>query len=274
MNRRLRTCTAALAIILTSTFALGACSGDDDKGGGGSGSSAGVGEKASTEVTEANFAEVISEAQSKAGTSHMSMKIGAGGQTLDAEGDVSVSKDPAKTRMAMKMEVPGMGSMDMRLVDEVMYMNFGAMTESKFVKIPLDDPNNPIGAQYSQMAEQMDPSKQLELFEKSLKKFSKGDDTKKIDGVETTPYEIVIDSSKLPGMEEAAAGGVEIPKTLTYTMYLGPDNLPRRMVSDLMGASTTIDFSKWGEDVTIEAPTGSQLSDQSLDQLMGGQLGG
>jgi hypothetical protein len=53
-------------------------------------------------------------------------------------------------------------------------------------------------------------------------------------------------------------------------MFVGPDNLPRRMVTELAGAETTIDYSKWGEPVDIKAPPAKDVSDQDVSSLLSG----
>ena len=61
-------------------------------------------------------------------------------------------------------------------------------------------------------------------------------------------------------------------------MYVGPDNLPRRLVSKMPDtggsgpSSLTMDYTKWGQDITIEAPPKSQITDKDmLRKMLGNQ---
>jgi hypothetical protein len=167
----------------------------------------------------------------------------------------------------------GMGSLEMRLVDEVFYLNFGPMTSNKFTTIDLTDESNPIGKQFGDIIGNLDPSQQFKEFEDAVSKFEKRGDPKELDGVEAQPYALTVDTSKMPAAEQA---GSAMPKTLEYTMYIGPDNLPRRIVSDLPdvagsgGGTMTIDYSKWGEDVSIAKPKKSEITDKDFFSQLGG----
>ena len=65
-----------------------------------------------------------------------------------------------------------------------------------------------------------------------MKSFEQKGKAIELDGVKAQPYVIVVDPSKLSAAKEA---GESLPKTLEYTMYVGPDNLPRRMITELPG---------------------------------------
>ena len=51
----------------------------------------------------------------------------------------------------------------------------------------------------------------------------------------------------------------QIGDTITYDMYVDGKDLIRRAVMDVATAKTTIEYSKWGEPVTIDAPAADQL---------------
>ena len=46
-------------------------------------------------------------------------------------------------------------------------------------------------------------------------------------------------------------------------MSVGPDNLPRRVAVDMEAMSMTMDYSQWGEDVTVEKPADDEITDQN-----------
>ncbi len=73
--------------------------------------------------------------------------------------------------------------------------------------------------------------------------------------------------------------GSKLPKTIVLTLYVDADDLPRRAIVRVpaaSGAGSTrqqTDYSKWGEKVSIAAPTSLiALEDTPLSQL--GQLSG
>jgi hypothetical protein len=65
-----------------------------------------------------------------------------------------------------------------------------------------------------------------------------------------------------------------LPDSITFTIYVGPDDLPRRMVSRMPSQSGTtklqLDYTKWGEKVTITAPSRARITKDSLLDRLGG----
>lgn len=260
------------AVVLMTGFGLVAC-GSDDGGSGNGGDSTEVGEESGTELTQDNFFAETTKAQLEAGSSHMTMSTG-GQAEMAAEGDILLSEDPKKTRMSMTMSMDGVStgsSMEMRLVDGIFYMNLGEMSGGKFTKMDLTDESNPMGGQFNQMIENMDPARQLEAVEKAVTGFEQKGEPQEMDGVEATPYVITVDTEKvMEQFDGADTGGTQMPDEIVYTMYVGPDNLPRRISTELMGQKVDIDYSKWGEDVSVEAPSDDEISDEDPFGGLGG----
>jgi hypothetical protein len=121
----------------------------------------------------------------------------------------------------------------------------------------------------------MDPAHQLAQFDKAVTSFKKKGAPEKIDGVDAQPYEVVVDTSKIDALGDLPGGAsAGVPQSLTYVMYVGPDNLLRRMSFELAGSKSQVDYSKWGEDVDIQAPSASEISDQDLGKMMSGGAAG
>ncbi|MGI8954673.1 MAG: hypothetical protein ACR2FL_08905 [Nocardioidaceae bacterium] len=221
---------------------------------------------ASTEaLTADSFVSTLSDAQSSAETTHVQIKIGASGQEITAEGDVAVGSDPADTQMAMTMDMGSMGAggAEMRLVDQVFYMNLGPLTENKFAKIDLSDPNNPLGQSFGDLVGQLDPSKSVEDLEGAITSVEKSGSPETLDGVQAQPYEVVVDSTKIADASGLAGStGVSLPDELTFTFWVGSDNLPRKLTSDMGESTIEATFTKWGDDVSIEAPPADEISKQ------------
>lgn len=263
---------AAAALVLAAGLGLTACGSDDP--------APAPGETSTTDETAApdettteepapdageqlsaeDFVQRMSAAQLAAGTAHVEYSISGQGQDTTMSADMALDEDPNNMAMIMNMEVPGAGDAELRLVDGVMYMNLGDLTEGKFVEMSLDD-DNPMAEQFAGSMDQMDPSKQLEVFSAALEDFSVADGTETIDGVETTQYTLTLNMTALLEAQGVAGSQEGMPETVSYDMYVGPDDLPRRIAMDVAGMTTVMDFSRWGEPVTVEAPPADQITD-------------
>ncbi len=205
-------------------------------------------------LTQENFAERIGAAQLAAGSVHNEMTMTAGGQATTMSADLQLAEDPSQLKMSMSMSAPS--AIDMILVDSVLYMNMGEMTQNKFVATDL---NSPEAAQFSSMLSQSNPQQQMEIFADALTDFSVSDETVEIDGVETYEYNLTLDTAALLSAQGLSTESAELPETMTYVMNVGTDDLPRRIVMDLNGTTAESNFTQWGEAVTIEAPAADQI---------------
>ena len=210
-------------------------------------------------MTADDFSQRINDAQFKAGSTHFTQKMRTAGQNIEMSGDMILDKDPSKLKMVMTMP----GGMEIRFVEGEMYMNLGEMTGNKFYQ-PSSEEGGPIADQLSQSVDQANIAKQFEAFKAALKDFKAEEGAETIDGVETTKYTLVMDTKKL-----FEAQDVEVPAeanlgdTIEYVMFAGDDDLPRRLVMNIAGSDMTMEFSKWGEAVTIEAPPADQITDKA-----------
>lgn len=226
-------------------------------------------------LTAETIFPALSKAQLKAGSADIAMSLTApGGQKLRSHGQMKLGKRAEDTAMAMSVnsDTGGLGSVELRLVDQNFYISLGALTENKFAKIDLTDSSDPVARQYGGMIRNVDPARQLQQYEDAITKFDASGEPTKIDGVSAQPYKITVDPSKAEQFEQLDVGS--LPDTITFTLYVGPDNLPRRMVSVMPtpnGAGRLqLDYSKWGEKVTITAPSKSRITEDSLLDRLGG----
>ena len=147
-------------------------------------------------------------------------------------------------------------------------MALGALTGNKFVKIDLTDDKNPIARQYGDIIENLDPARQVKQYESAIKTFDSSGKVVKLDGVDARPYKITIDPSKASQLKKLK--GTKLPASMTFTLYVGPDDLPRRMVSTIPAADKSgktrlqMDYTKWGEKVSISAPSAANITKDSL----------
>ncbi|MCD9198754.1 hypothetical protein [Aeromicrobium wangtongii] len=223
---------------------------------------------ASAGMQQAAFFRTVADAQDDARTSHVSMKIEANGQSITAEGDVSLGETAADTSMAMTADLGmlGLGSTSMVLADRVLFVNPGAMSDGKYIRIALDDTSNPIARRLAAITDQIDPSQQLKQLEDSVRSMRPSGAPVTIDGVQAQPYELKLDTGTIPGLAEKAPGA-GLPKSITYTVYIGSDDLLRRVTSTVAGTSITADFSRWGSAVDIQPPPDDQVTADPLAGL-------
>ncbi len=264
-----RRVSAWVVVALLASFSLSACS-EKDKDDSGPTSTASATNSAD-ELTKANFATSMIKAQQKARTSHIEMVIKVGGQKVVMSGDQIVGetlKDNAAT-MTMDYGDTGPGTAKVVIVDGQFYMNFGPLTDNMFAKADLSDTSDPFTKQLAPMLEQIDISKQIEAMSSAMTSVEKAGDAQKIDGVQAQPYKVVVDTSKMDEFDALPAEArATIPDSVTYKMFLGSDGLLRRMTYGFGGMTGTVNATKWGEPLEIEAPPADEVSDKDLATLL------
>ncbi len=212
-------------------------------------------------LTRDNFAERLSAAQLDAGSAHIETTTSASGMDVSMTGDVVIAKNLEDSASRVSMDSSGM-AMEVRVVGGNLYMKMGQMTGGKFVKIDLDDPDGAFAKSFGSLTEQIDPGEQLALFDDALVEFENQGSGGEIDGVETSKLRLVLDTEKVLGANaDAKKLGPKLPQQMEYVLFVGQDDLMRRMVADIAGTSTTTDWSRWGEDVEVEAPKKSEITD-------------
>ena len=257
-------CAVATATVLLGGVGLAGCGSETVSE---SGDDAAVGQDAGTELTQENFFEEISAAQVEAGTARVSLDLGEAAGGVAMEGDVVIGESVEDTAMSATMETgeAGPGTIEMRLVDGVFYLNLGPMTDDKFAALDLQDEDNPIVQQFGSLTDSFDPARQLETLEGAVTGFEQSGEPEQIDGVEATPYRVSVDGATIVenlGQDPGALGGA-VPEELTYTIFVGPDDLPRRIVTDADTMSLAMDFSRWGEEVVVEKPADDEITTES-----------
>ncbi|MBM9463523.1 hypothetical protein JL108_08670 [Aeromicrobium sp. YIM 150415] len=255
-------------VAVFSLVSLSACTDDTPESGSRSGSTEAVGEDRGVELAEDDFVEEISSAQLEAGTVQVTTTTSIGGQELVLEGYSALAKDPDEKAAVLSMDVSALGMagdepMDLRMVDQKVYVNLGETTDGKFYRVDLAQEDDPMGAELAGMLEQADPLRQFEVLGAAATEISSEGDGGEIDGVATTRYVLSVDPA---AMYEAQGFGVDegMPEAFDYILYVGVDHLPRRMEIEVPGAGTsTVEWSEWGQDVVIDVPDDDQITDEA-----------
>jgi len=214
------------------------------------------------ELTQDSFVSAITEAQLAAGTAMMDMDVAVGGQSITMTAAIDAGKTLEETAMRAEMEIPGQGTIEMILVDAVLYMNLGAASENKFFELRLDDPS---AEQFlGQLKSQLNPAEAVKALEGAVTGFEEAG-TETVDGQETTKYVLQVDTKKVFARQGTQLPpGVDVPDTLDYTFWLNDENLPLRIAIDMGGLGTVeMDITGWGEPVDIQAPPANQITKQN-----------
>jgi hypothetical protein len=186
-------------------------------------------------------------------TAHISMTTSSGGMTLGAEGDMAFRG--AQQDMALTMDGTAFGtdSIEMRMVDQVVYLSMPPMTpQGKFVEIRPGDSSSPFAGMAGGM-QGVDPRDTFKAFENGLRKVEfVGEES--VHGEDLGHYRLTVDfreAAKAQGMPRTAG----MPRTVAYDMWLDDDALMRRVEFEMaQQISMVMEMSEWGEPVSIKAP--------------------
>jgi hypothetical protein len=195
-------------------------------------------------------------------STHVEMEMTGGGQTMSGTGDVSYAGDDTAMRMSMQIPQLGSGSIEMRMLDGVMYMSMPPMTpKGKFIKIDTKDPNSPLGDLGG--VTQGDPLATFDAFDAGLQDVEYVG-VEDVDGEQMDHYVLTVDAAKA-----AKAQGQQVqpgmPETISYDMWIDEQDLMRRIEFDLGAVAgggaggMVMTMSDWGKPVTVEAPPANAI---------------
>jgi hypothetical protein len=270
--RRLRRGGLVAAGTVLALTSLAACGGDDSADDAGSSASPSASSSASGDAPESpaesdaaapvageeidpeDFIAVYQAAVDQATTAKVTMDQTASG--LKGSGVLDFESDPVA--MQMTATIASMGDIEMRLVDNVMYMKL-PMLGDKFISFDLDDPNNPLGSSF---AEFIDPGAMLSAFSDGMESASfVGEED--VDGESMDHYTVVSDPSAMLADLELPEGApaIDLPKTQTIDVWFDQDGFFRQVVTDLgeLG-KTSLTYDDWGTDVSIEKPPSDEVT--------------
>jgi hypothetical protein len=273
-----RSLAAALVLPLAAA-ALTACN-DDDSSSSSSGSSSAPSPSEATSsdsgspstdaggsVEPAAFVDRLEAGIERSTTAHVSMSLDTGAMgTMTGKGDLdySTSSSPG-VAMTLSSDALG-GDMDVRLVDQVMYISIPKMTHDKVVKVDLDDPSNPLGAGLGGL----DPLSSLTALEKGTKSVTYVGQ-EEVDGRQLDHYQLRVDTAELlksTGQKVPQGGG--FPDTVDYQIWLDDQQRVAKVVMDLGDqGSLEMSVTDWGTDVDIEAPPADQVVEMPGTRLAG-----
>ena len=253
---------AALAAAPLLVTGLVACGGDDSEpeaDASASDTSQAVAESdadAGDSVEPADFADRLADGFANITTAHTTMKGDFGTSSMSGEGDVDYSGDTPAVAMTMSSEVFGADDAEVRLVDGVMYLDIGGLTQGKFWKLDLDDPDSPFGA----LGSQLDPKSSVEVLEKGLKSVTYVGAEDSLDHYTATvdPQALVDHMGGAMGSEAAPS----LPDSFEYDVWLDDENRVNKLTTTMGDVgSVEMTLSDFGAEVDIEAPPADDITE-------------
>ena len=230
------------------------------------------------EVDPAEFVQTVEDGLDASTTAHvsMTMSLGSSGE-MTAEGDLDYTTTPPDVAMTMSSPVGG-SDLDIRMVDGVMYLSMGQLTRGKFIELDPSDPKGPLADMgMGGMLDQLDPGKALANLEGGISKVVfVGEE----DGLDH--YELTVDMQKLldeMGNDLPPAAESQLPESVSYDLWLDDEGRFTKLSMDELpmggpSGSMEMNVSGWGEDVDIEAPADSEITEMpELGSMMQGMNG-
>lgn len=202
-------------------------------------------------LTAETFQTRLAAAQQQAGSVHVAGSIEADETVVTFDLDLAWD---AEGRVAARetLEISGQ-SAEVVYVDDVFYVRADA-TGGVWASVDPADASNPLGesaATVQESIEQADPAALAGVAQDAIVSLRVAGASATLDGVETTPYVLVANASDVLGATAAAVLGVT---SVTYNVWVGDDDLPRRALTILAGTRTDVRFTGWNTPVSITAP--------------------
>jgi hypothetical protein len=202
----------------------------------------------------------MQKAMAQAGSARVAMDTGMG----QAKGSLDYSSGAPEMGLTMDLGAAagGMGDIEMRLVDGVMYMSMPPLTPAgKYFRF--DENSKSLGSMIEQL-QSFSPDQTTAIMAESVKSMTDlGEENIGTDKV--THYRLVVDtkaSQEMLGQADLPKGSTtQLPKTIEYDMWVTGDNLMRRMVMNLDMISMQMDYTDWGKPVEIDVPDEGDIVD-------------
>jgi hypothetical protein len=221
-------------------------------------------------VEPAEFVQTIQDGVEASSTAEITMEMDLGAAAkASGEGVVDYTSETPELLMDMSIDADAQSvDYEMRMVDGVLYLNMGELTDDKFWKVDPSDPDGPLaGMGLDKMLEQSDPIGSVARMEPAIKTVTYvGEED--VDGRELDHYELTIDLSKavdLMGADLPQQVQGQMPEAISYDAWLDDENrfAQLEMEYEVMGQplAMTMTADDWGTEADIEAPPADEVAD-------------
>jgi hypothetical protein len=261
---RLSSRVAAAAVALPMILGVAACGGSDKSAGGMPTAVTPTPTTTTTapplkaapplRLTNASFMPAMNKANKKVTSMEATSRMTVQGQVIS----MKIATTTKPFGMKMDMSTPD-GLMKMVVVKTGMYMSTPDLPAGKYVKLNTGKNSDAPLAALAEMAESADPAKTFESWNKAgLKvKFVKSETVglRKVDR-----YLVTMDTKAALGAKaKDIPAGVKLPKTISYTVWMGTDNLPYKLSFNLMGVDMQMTITGYNTVAPITAPPASKI---------------
>lgn len=183
----------------------------------------------------------------------MAMDMSAQGQELAMAGAVDMGGETPE--MNITMDITGLGSMEMILVDGAAYLALPGVTEEgQYVEVPADQLGQ-FGA--GDLTSSVDLGATWDGWDAGAQRatFLGSED---VDGEPMDHYQIVVDAAAAAeAMGQPDVAGM--PAELTYDVWVDEDDFMRQMSFEVEGEVLEMTMDNWGGDVEVQAPDPSSI---------------
>lgn len=241
-------------------------------------SGSGGGAEGSGSATEAVAAAGVAAQEAGSGAFTLTTDTVAGDVTSSSTGEGVFDSEAGVSQVEVTTEVPGSDPVTLtvrQLGDRTFIGGFPGVPAEQWVEATPKDLGLGSGG-----LDTSDPSQQLALLEQVGEDVEETGPTE-LDGVPATGYRGSVDLAA--ALEASGADGGPAAQqlealgatSLPFELYVGEDGLPLRVVTTLdtevqgtaLTATSTVDYTGWGQDVAVEEPTDTV----PLDAVAGGQ---
>ena len=226
---------------------------------------------ATTSAHEVVSAAVARSVEDSTANFSLNLDTTAAGQSISASGNGQLDGERNAMSMQLTTQVPGQGTLTLQqvVVDGMVYLTgIPGTPQGQWVQVSLEE-LGAVGA--SGMTGGSDPSQQLQLLERVSDDVREAG-SEKVNGVQATKYTGTIDLDEAADVAaEQGAGNADTLRqqyqklgltSIPFELYVDAEDRPVRMTTTVeataegqpVKAVSTIDFSDWGTDVTIQAP--------------------
>lgn len=262
---------AALSLASTAALALGACSGTAEPVASPAVSSPAPApeptptptEDAANELTTENVIERLLAAQRTAGSVTLSSSVTMDGEAMNIAGDVAFLDGSQDLRLAFT--VPDQVTLDVRRVGGTYYLGAGELSANMFNTVDITGPTDG-PASLGLVAAALDPAQSIGLLAPGVTSLETSGDPVVIDGVETQPYTLTVDTSKLDAAAQDMIVGDDgvLPATMAVQLWVGEDDLVRKHVTIVGAEPLELAYTAWGGAPAVVAPAPEQITAEPI----------
>lgn len=209
-------------------------------------------EPGSTIATGELMERLRSPGAERLGSFELTLEVDLEGQALTMAGAADLRADtPA---MDVEMALPGVGSVQVVLVEDRLYMAVPGITDGQFVQLRPED----FGLSGSEaLVDAVDLESTWQAWEAGTESVTFVG-VQDVDGEPMDHFRLEVDTEEmaraLAREAEVEPSPVGMPPMLAYDLWVDDEDLMRRLLFDIEGASADLRVDDWGEAVPVRAP--------------------